>query len=103
VSGQYYMLTRQHKDTLAIQRALLQNRPGKLITQSDQVSARLRRLNVPVIWIDKESAFESSNPDRSTLLHQGHLLIYDSGHLTLRGAAHFGNWICSQIPELKGN
>ena len=103
VSGQYYMLTRQHKDTLAIQRALLQNRPGKLITQSDQVSARLRRLNVPVIWIDKESAFESSDPDRSTLLHQGHLLIYDSGHLTLRGAAHFGNWICSQIPELKGN
>ena len=103
VSAQYYMLTRQHKDSLAIQRALIQNRPSKLITQSDQVRVRLKKMTVPVIWIDKESAFQRSDPDRSTLLHQGHLMIYDSGHLTLRGAAHFGNWIGSQIPELQGN
>lgn len=103
VSAQYYMLTRQHKDSLAIQRSLLQNRPSKLITQSDQVRERLKKMTVPVIWIDKELAFQRSDPDRSTLLHQGNLLIYDSGHLTLRGAAHFGNWIGSQIPELQGN
>ena len=103
VSAQYYMLTRQHRDSLAIQRALIQNRPSKLIEQSDQVRVRLKKMSVPVIWIDKELAFHRSNPDRSTLLHQGHLMIYDSGHLTLRGAAHFGNWIGSQIPELQGN
>ena len=103
VSAQYYMLTRQHKDSLAIQRALIQNRPSKLIVQSDQVRVRLKKMSVPVIWIDKELAFHRSNPERITLLHQGHLMIYDSGHLTLKGAAHFGNWICGQIPEFEGN
>lgn len=103
VSAQYYMLTRQHRDSLAIQRALIQNRPSKLIVQSDQVRVRLKKMSVPVIWIDKELAFHRSNPERITLLHQGHLMIYDSGHLTLKGAAHFGNWICGQIPEFEGN
>lgn len=103
VSAQYYMLTRQHKDSLAIQRALIQNQPSKLIVQSDQVRVRLKKMSVPVIWIDKELAFHRSNPERSTLLHQGHLMIYDSGHLTLKGAAQFGNWICGQIPEFEGN
>ena len=103
VSAQYYMLTRQHKDSLAIQRALIQNRPSKLIVQSDQVRVRLKKMSVPVIWIDKELAFHRSNPERITLLHQGHLMIYDSGHLTLKGAAQFGNWICGQIHEFEGN
>ena len=103
VSAHYYMLTRQHRDSLAIQRALIQNRPSKLIEQSDQVRVRLKKMSVPVIWIDKELAFHRSNPERITLLHQGHLMIYDSGHLTLKGAAHFGNWICGQIPEFEGN
>jgi peptidoglycan/LPS O-acetylase OafA/YrhL len=100
VSSQYYELIKAHADTVRIQKQLGQERPNRLIKESNTVKNAIASLDFPVQWIQKEEAFSIPNSQRTKLLYQGNLMIYDSGHLTVNGAAYFGSWICSKIPEL---
>lgn len=68
--------------------------------QSDELHQSLVDRGSRVIWYDKINAFcDREDQACELILEDGTMVIYDTGHLSVRGAKLFSDWLIS-IPEL---